>query len=188
MTGDRTKTHKNKEKTVTCPVEGCDKETLSRGLHLHVRQSTSGNHGSQGEVPTNVDLEDAEPAGEQEVEMEYPEKRDTEDVSRLCPYCERPFDGKHNVMIHLGNTKGRKNHPENPKEIHDLDDFAIVHVDDNENVVEVVEEATSMPSTERRQERAEQPDPDEIRDYIEGLRENGLEEEAEKAEAMLLRD
>jgi len=91
-------------------------------------------------------------------------------------------------MIHLGQMEGRKNHPENPKDKHDPDDFAIVHVDDDENVVEVVEENTSMPSTERRQEREESLDPDEIRAYIEGLREKGLEEEAEKAEAMLLRD
>jgi len=85
MTDNRTTNHKNKEKTVICPVEGCEKEALSRGLHLHVRQSTSGNHGTQGEVPIDVGLENPEAAGEREVEMEYPEDRDSEDVARLWP-------------------------------------------------------------------------------------------------------
>lgn len=185
--GKRNK-HKNNEKTVRCPVDGCEKEVLSRGLHLHVSRSSGNGHGERGEVP--VDLDKAEEVGTREVEMKYPEDRESETVARLCPYCERPFRGKHGVMIHLGQTAGRKNHPENPKDKHDMDDFAIVHVDENENVVEVVEEGTSMPSTERRRESGGKEDLDEgkIRDYINDLREQGLEEEAEKAEKMLLRD
>jgi len=192
MTNSGTNKHRNREKTVVCPVEGCNKEVLSRGLHLHVRQSTSGNHGEQGDIPSDVDLDNPEPAGEREVEMEYPEDRDGEQVARQCPYCERPYRGKHGVMIHLGQTAGRKNHPENPKELHDPEDFPIVHVDDDENIVEFVEEGTSMSSPERCQEREEAPgqpdslDPETVREYIEDLREQGLEEEAEKAERMLL--
>jgi hypothetical protein len=89
-------------------------------------------------------------------------------------------------MIHLGQTAGRKNHPEDASEKHDPEDFSIVHVDDNENVVEVVNEGTSMPSTERRQENDTTPDPENIRKHIEELREQGLDEQAEKAEQMLL--
>jgi hypothetical protein len=188
---NRRKKHKNDEKTVRCPVEGCEKEVLSRGLHLHVSRSSSDNHGEQGEIPDGVDLDKAKEVGTQEVEMNYPEERESEQVARLCPYCERPYRGKHGVMIHLGQVAGRKNHPKDATEQHEPDDFAIVHVDKNENVVEVVEESTSMPSTERRQEaesNGDSLDPDEVREYIEGLREQGLEEQAERAEQMLLSD
>jgi hypothetical protein len=179
--------HKNEEKTVVCPVDGCEKECLSRGLHLHISRSSGDGHGEQGEIPDGVSVEDAEEAGKREVEMNYPEERYSENVSRICPYCERPFRGKHGVMIHLGQTAGRKNHPEDAPERWDLDDFAIVRVDENENIVEVVEEATQMPSTERRQgEGGDVPDAENVREYIDGLREQGLDEEADKAEQMLL--
>ena len=144
-------------------------------------------------MPPGIDLESAETVGEKEVEMEYPDDRDSEKVARLCPYCERPFTGKHGVMIHLGQTAGRKNHPENPKEIHEPEDFAIVRVDEKENVIETVEEGTQLPTTERRQERekregGESASKEEIREHIEELREKGLKEEADKAERLLLRD
>jgi hypothetical protein len=186
-----TKKHKNDEKTVVCPVEGCESECLSRGLFLHINRSSGDGHGERGEVPADVSVEDAEEVGTREVEMDYPEERYSETVSRLCPYCERPFRGKHGVMIHLGQTAGRKDHPEDAPERWDLDDFAIVHVDENENVVEVVEEATQMPSTERRQEgqddsEAGNLDESNVREYIQGLYEQGLDEEANKAEEMLL--
>lgn len=190
MTPDRsgkTKKHTNQEKTVKCPAENCNQEILSRGLHLHVRRSSGNGHGNQGEIPEDLDLDEAKEVGSREVEMEYPEERESEQVARLCPYCERPFRGKHGVMIHLGQVAGRKNHPKDATDQHEPDDFAIVHVDDNENVVEVVEEPETMPSTERRQEAEDDsPNPDDIREYIEGLREQGLDEEAKKAEQMLL--
>ena len=123
--------------------------------------------------------------------MKYPDKRDTEQVARLCPYCDRPFRGKHGVMIHLGQTAGRKNHPKDPREKHNPEDFPVVQVDEHENVVKVVEEGAVMPSTERRIENEENDetdslDPDQVREYIEGLREQGLTEEADRAEQMLL--
>lgn len=183
--------HTNDEKTVRCPVEGCEKEVLSRGLHLHVSRSSGSGHGDQGEVPQGIDLENAKEVGSRSVEMEYPEERDAEQVARLCPYCERPFRGKHGVMIHLGQVQGRKNHPENAPDLHKPDDFAIVHVDENENVIEMVEEPTEMPSTERRREAEEEGeslDVDDVRGYIEGLREQGLDEQADQAEKMLLND
>lgn len=187
-TGRKNK-HKNDEKTVRCPVEGCEEEILARGLHLHVLRSSGNGHGPHNELPEDIDLDEAEEVGSREVEMNYPEERDSEQVARLCPYCERPFRGKHGVMIHLGQTAGRKNHPEDAPEQHEPDDFSIVHVDENENVVNVVEEGTAMPSTERRQnEELGSLSPERVREYIEGLREQGLDEEADKAEQMLLRD
>jgi hypothetical protein len=183
--------HTNDEKTVRCPVEGCEKEVLSRGLHLHVSRSSGSGHGDQGEVPPNIDLGDADVVGSRSVEMEYPEERDSETVARLCPYCERPFRGKHGVMIHLGQVQGRKNHPEDAPKLHKPDDFAIVHVDENENVIEMVEEPTEMPSTERRREAEKEDeslDVDDVKEYIEGLREQGLDEQADQAEKMLLND
>lgn len=191
--GGRRIKHTNKEKTVKCPVEGCEAETLARGLHLHVMRTSGNGHGPQNELPEDVDLDKAEEVGSREVQMEYPEERDSEQVARLCPYCERPYRGKHGVMIHLGQVAGRKNHPEDATEQHEPEDFAIVHVDENENVVEVVEEGTSMPSTERRREREADPElgslsPEKVRAYIEDLREQGMEQEAERAEKMLLSD
>jgi hypothetical protein len=186
-----TKKHKNDERTVICPVEGCEEETLARGLHLHILRSDGNGHGPQNDIPDTINLEDAETVGTREVQMDYPERRNPEEVARLCPYCERPFRGKHGVMIHLGQMQGRKNHPENPKEKHDPDDFAIVEVDDKENVTKIVEEPTTMPSTDRRREAEAQDDyvdQQQVRKHIEDLREQGLDEQADRAEEMLLRD
>lgn len=180
------KKHKNNEKTVLCPIDGCDKEVLSRALHLHVMRSTKNGHGVADEIPKEVDLDEAEEIGSKEVEMEYPENREPEKVARLCPYCERPYRGKHGVMIHLGQVEGRKDHPKDATERHEPDDFAIVEVDDNENIIKIVEEAEPLPTTERRKEDDSTPDKGEIRKHIEDLREQGLEEEANKAEKMLL--
>lgn len=149
-------------------------------------RSSGNGHGLQNEIPNDLDLDKAEVVGSKEVEMEYPEERESEQVARLCPYCERPYRGKHGVMIHLGQTAGRKDHPEDAPERHDPDDFSIVHVDEDENVVEIVEEPTQMPSTERRQESDEQPDPEQVKLHIQELREKGLNEEADRAEKMLL--
>jgi len=179
----------NPERTVKCPVEGCGAEKLARGIHLHVRQSKGDSHGSQGEIPDDVDFQDLDTVGTRDVSMDYPETRRTEQVGRLCPYCERSFQGKHGVMIHLGRVAGKKNHPENPKEKHDPDDFPIVKVDENGNIVDVVEKRRPMPSTKRRREREQQGDAvdkNEVRKHIEELREQGLDEQADRAEQMLL--
>jgi hypothetical protein len=187
--GGKTKKHKNEERTVQCPVEGCEKETLARGLHLHVMRSSGGGHGEQNSIPEGLDLDSAKTVGTREVEMDYPEERDSEQVARLCPYCERPFRGKHGVMIHLGQLAGKKNHPEDAPERHEPDDFKIVHVDEKGNVKEVVEEETSMPSTEdRRQAEAvgANVSPEKVEEYIEGLREQGLHDQADQAERTLL--
>lgn len=132
------KPHRNAEKVVKCPVEGCDAEKLSRGIYLHVLRSAGNGHGEQGEIPDDVDLHDLEEVGTREVEVNYPEERAVETVARLCPYCGDPFKGKNGVLIHLGKVVGRRNHPVNASEVHEPEDFPIVELDEKENIIGVV--------------------------------------------------
>lgn len=185
MTSKKKNQHDNDERTVKCPVEECDAEPLARGVHLHVMRSSGNGHGPNGEVPEHLDLDNLESVGTRKVSMDYPEEREQESVMRLCPYCDEPFRGAHGVMIHLGQTEGRKNHPEGAAKRHELDDFPIVRLDEDENIVEYIEEGkslnevgTSRTSTEESQEKTKQ--------YIEQLEAEGKTEEAEKAREMLL--
>ncbi|WP_180271768.1 hypothetical protein [Halorubrum persicum] len=132
-------THENEERTVICPVEGCDAEKLARGMHLHVLHSEGDGHGPKGVLPDDVSLEEMVTAGTETVEMEYPTERDTEQEARLCPYCGEAFTGKQGVLIHLGQVAGRKNHPDDAAERHEPRDFPRVGVDEDENVVRLIE-------------------------------------------------
>jgi len=123
---------------VKCPVEDCDAEVLARGINLHVRQSSGGGHGPQGEAPDQLTFDDLKTVGSDTVEMDYPEERDHEQVARFCPYCSEVFTGKQGVRIHLGQVEGRKNHPRNANERHAPEDFPQVAVDDEGNVVGVL--------------------------------------------------
>ncbi|NLV05226.1 hypothetical protein GOC83_03620 [Haloarcula rubripromontorii] len=130
-------TDKNDERTVRCPVEGCDSTPLARGINLHIMRSSGDGHGPRGEVPDSVSLENLKTVGEREVEMDYPEERNNEKHARLCPYCSQTFAGIQGLMIHLGQTAGRKNHPANPKDRHEPSDFPRVEVDAEGNVQQV---------------------------------------------------
>jgi len=132
--------NQNEERTVRCPVEGCNAEKLARGMHLHVRQSSGDGHGPHGDVPDHIDFENLETVGEQKVEMDYPEERETEHVARLCPYCSNPFKGKNGVLIHLGQVAGRKNHPEDASERHTEEDFPRVEIDEQGNITSVADD------------------------------------------------
>ncbi|MGB9953409.1 hypothetical protein ACOZ4F_13555 [Haloarcula marismortui] len=132
-------TDKNDERTVRCPVENCDSTPLARGINLHIMRSSGDGHGPQGEVPDNLSLENLETVGEREVEMDYPDERDNEKHARLCPYCSQTFAGVQGLMIHLGQTAGRKNHPANPKDRHQPSDFPRVEVDAEGNVQQVAD-------------------------------------------------
>lgn len=180
---NRKNKHKNEERTVRCPVEGCDKVVLARALHLHVGRKVGDGHGTSNEIPEGVDLDSAEEVGTEQVEMEYPEHREAEDVQRLCPYCERPYNGKQGVMIHLGALEGKKNHPKDAAERHELDDFPIVRVDENQNVIETLEEGTKLPVTEQNEDS--NYDQEDVKNEIEQLREQGLDEQADRLEKML---
>jgi hypothetical protein len=129
--------HKNDERTVRCPVEGCEATPLARGINLHIMRSSGDGHGPQGEVPDSLSLENLETVGEREVEMDYPDERDNEKHARLCPYCNQTFTGISGLMIHLGQTAGRKNHPANPKDRHEPSDFPRVEVDAEGNIQQV---------------------------------------------------
>ena len=126
----------NDERTVRCPVEGCNAEKLARGIHLHVRQSSGDGHGPQGETPDHINLDDLETVGEQRVKMDYPEERETDTTARLCPYCSQTFAGAQGLMIHLGQMAGRENHPSDPKDLHKPSDFPRVEVDADGNVLQ----------------------------------------------------
>jgi len=136
--------HTNDERTVRCPVEGCDATPLARGINLHVLRSSGDGHGPQGDVPDHIDLSNLTTVGEREVEMDYPAERDTEEVVRLCPYCFTPFQGTNGVLIHLGAVAGRKNHPEDAGETHNEDDFPRVEVDRQGNITRVFDELEAL--------------------------------------------
>jgi uncharacterized C2H2 Zn-finger protein len=178
------KKHSNQERTVKCPVEGCDYEGLARSLHLHVRQSSNEGHGPHGDIPDHIDLQSAETVGTQKVEMDYPESRDVETVARQCPFCGMVFNGKHGVMIHIGQTTGKKNHPEDATEQVETEDLPVVELDDDENIVNVVEGDAKMPSTKRRQQK--ESEESRVKKYIKRLREEDKDEEADIAEQELL--
>jgi len=144
---------KNDERTVRCPVEDCDSTPLARGINLHLMRSSGDGHGPQGDVPDHLNLDDLETVGEREVEMDYPEERDTENHARLCPYCNQTFEGGEGIMIHLGQTAGRKNHPEDPSALHEPSDFPRVEVDAEGNVLTAVDGTETAP-TESREKSA----------------------------------
>lgn len=126
--------HRNDERTVRCPVDGCEDEVLARGINLHVRQTGDGGHGAKGEVPEDISFEDLETVGSESVEMDYPEERETDETALLCPYCFEVFSGKEGVRIHLGQVAGQRNHPQNPS----ADPVDFPEVDDQGNVDDVI--------------------------------------------------
>lgn len=179
--------HTNEERKVKCPVKTCDETPFARGLHLHVKRSSGDGHGPHMEIPDHLDLDDPDPAGTGEIEMEYPDERSSEDVTRLCPYCRRPQRGKNGVMIHLGQVAGRKNHPENPTEKHEPTDFPVVEVDSDENVVEVVD-AKSYDTLANGEWGIQQDQVDyeaRIDDYLSLLQETDRDELAAEARELL---
>ena len=138
------------ERVVRCPVEGCDAEKLARGMHLHILRSSDAAHGDQGEYPGGVDLDNLEEVGRESVDVDYPESRASESVSRRCPYCRQHFSGKNGVLIHLGQMSGRGNHPEGASELHEPEDFAVIQLD--EDVVGVVEPVSDDHDKESRED------------------------------------
>lgn len=179
---DRT-THRNDERTVRCPAtysDGteCGDEKLARGLHLHVLRKNDDAHGPQGEIPVELNLDEAETVGTKSVDLDYPDERASEDVARQCPYCGVPFRGKQGLAIHFGQVVGRKNHPKDREEFPDPTDCPVVHVDDKENIVEVVENDATMPSTSQRNDES-------VTEFITRLRAQGHDGRADAVENAL---
>jgi len=173
--------HVNEERTVRCPY--CGDEVLARGLYLHVLRSSGNGHGESNDVPDSFDPDKAETVGTKRVQMNYPEHRTTEKVARMCPYCERPFTGRHGVLIHLGQMKGKAGHPADPAEDFDPADFPVVPLDEFGNIDEVVGGDVQLPATQRRLDEAELEE--RVRAYIADLRKRGDDEAADEAEALL---
>lgn len=173
------------EPVVKCPAEGCDHTGVSRGMHLHVRQSSGKGHGPHGDIPESIDMSDLEVVGTKDVEVNYPENRSQDKTARVCPWCERPFNGFQGLMIHLGQNVGKDEvHPDEVPEDATKDDFPVGRVDNNRNVLEILDEGTLMPSTKRR--RRGVVDRAKVVDFIESLEEDGYDDIAEKAEMELL--
>jgi len=93
-------------------------------------------------------------------------------------------------MIHLGATRGRKNHPEDGPERHDLNGFPIARVDENENVIEIVKEGEGkLPTNNSSSDDTEREVSKEaVREHIRDLRDRGLDEEAKLARQRILKD
>lgn len=177
--------HNNQESVVKCPVNGCDHEGLSRGIHLHVRQSSGDGHGPHGDTPEKLDFDDLEVVGEKGVKMDYPDERSEEDVVRLCPFCGSAFKGFRGIKIHVGQKRGQGVHPEDAIEI-TKDDCPIAHVDDDMNVIELVEENAIMPSTKRRIEGGNSIEYDDVVSLIEEFEDEGKNEAADRIRSELL--
>ena len=177
--------HSNGERTVKCPVEGCDHTGPSRGLHLHVLRKSGGGHGEQNDVPPDLNLANAETVGRQEITVDYPETRKTENVARQCPYCGQVYRGKQGLAIHFGQVVGRKNHPANRDEFPDASDCAIVHVDGDQNIIEVLEadESNVMPSTRLRRQ-----DSDRVEQLLSEIEDAADGETADKVRNLMLAD
>jgi len=176
----------NPEKTVKCPVEGCEAEKLARGIYLHIRQSKGDGHGPQGEIPEDLNLDNLEAVGTRDVSMDYPDTRTTENVGRVCPYCEEVFRGKQGVMIHLGRTAGKSPHPENPKERIDSENLSIVHSDEEDNATVQVIKQTAPRSNIRRQEQEKKKSLSEkIERVIDEFRQEEKHEAADRLEQVL---
>lgn len=125
------------ERIVRCPVQGCDAEHPSRGIHLHLMRSVGEGHGEQGNYP-DVEIDDLDEVGREAIDVDYPEERRSESVARLCPYCHQHFSGKKGVFIHLSLVEGRKDHPANASEIHKPTDFPVVELDAEENITSIM--------------------------------------------------
>lgn len=132
----------NSEDMVECPVEGCNEEVLARGLYMHLFQTDDPPgeaHYPRYEEPPYLDMEDLKITGETDVTMDFPENIELDDTYYLDTYTGQAYQGKRGLMIHLGQTAGRNNIPEDVTERHDAQDFPIVDIDDDGNITDVYE-------------------------------------------------
>jgi hypothetical protein len=82
-------------------------------------------------------MEDLKVTGETTVDMDFPEEVDLEEKYYLDTYTGKAYQGRRGLMIHLGQSAGKHNIPDNVTDRHDADDFPIVDVDDDGNITEV---------------------------------------------------
>lgn len=134
----------SKEDTVECPIDGCDTETLARGLFMHIFQTDDPEgegHFPRGEVPSHINEEEIKVTGEEDVDVDYPDTQNLEKANYLDTYTGKAYQGKRGLMVHLGQMSGKDNIPEDVTERHEANDFPIVEVDDDGNITEVLKPA-----------------------------------------------
>lgn len=134
----------NNEPVVECPVPGCDKEPLKRGLFMHIFQSDDPEgegHRPRYKLPPDIDPEELKVTGDREVEMDYPDEVDLDDTHYLDTYTGKAYEGKRGLMIHLGQMAGKDNIPKDITERHSGDDFPIVKIDNDGNITDVLRDA-----------------------------------------------
>lgn len=134
----------NEEDVAKCPVDGCFAEPPKRGLFMHIFQSDDSpgeKHGERFSVPDDIDVSEIKVSGTERIEMEYPDRQDIEEARYLDTYTGKAYQGKRGLMVHLGQTAGRNNIPEDVTDRHDGGDFPIVEIDEDGNVTEVIKEA-----------------------------------------------
>ena len=150
-------THGDANDVLVCPVEGCSKENeYERGIYLHILWSVGNGHGEQGEVPEELGLEKPPISGPQDQvindPVDYPARR----IARICPYCGDTFYGENGVLIHLGKLAGKKNHPVNASDVHEPEDFPIVELDDNDDIIGVVSSRAACPGETRDESESDE--------------------------------
>ena len=179
----------NQENVVQCPVSGCSHEGLSRGMHLHVRQSSGNGHGPHGDIPDSLDMGNLEVVGQREVQMEYPEDREVDNTARACPFCGNAFQGYRGLKIHLGQKQGQGVHPKNAAEKIQKEDAPIVEVDDDMNVKDIIDAREMMPSMRDRllgQESKDTIPVSKVEQFIEKLEAEDRADVANQAREFLL--
>lgn len=133
--------NRNETEKVKCPVEDCNEEVVKRGLFMHIFQTDDAEgegHYSRYTIPDDIDPEDIKVTGKEEVEIDYPEEQDLENLYYLDTYTGKAYEGKRGLMIHLSHSSGKNNIPSDVTERHDADDFPIVDVDTFGNITEVI--------------------------------------------------
>ena len=138
------KAHKNLEAVRKCPF--CGDEVLSRGLFVHVFNSSDEAHGDRGETPDNFSVDDAEIVGHREVTMNNPTKYNVDHHRYVCDYCGDTFKGALGLQVHLERKAGKNTvHPEEAEE-RDVESFEkFPATEDGKIIVESKEEADILP-------------------------------------------
>lgn len=92
-------TPNNRDRTVQCPVKGCDAEVSARGVNLHVRNTDGKDHGPAGEVPDHINFDDLTTVDKPRRPREPPQdtEKETVEVENVHRYIvELVAEGKFN--------------------------------------------------------------------------------------------
>lgn len=120
-----------------CPY--CGKVVNTRGLNVHVMNSSNEEHGPFRETPDGFDpndveafVEDAKNDGSKE-NVTTPRRETMENRIFLCNYCNELCEGLNGLEVHLRDSQGDVLHPEDAS-VED-NEFTIIPADDNYNPI-----------------------------------------------------